>query len=649
LKRALDVAQRSFVVLPPEWTVALALNYLSRANCTHVVVAGGPPRSYYLLTRSDALNKLRTLPPTASIGPGLLHKEFGEPTFVDIFTRLKRAATPTVSADLDATKAPEVAIVIDQDGRIVGFVDSGTERASPIGRESTRGDWLRGEEPFAAYPALDVPERVIPRVEFEFFVGFRRDPDPKGSGAVMTIDKPEPGVDCQVVLIPEGIELDRYSAPLPLRIDVAVRFKGTPIAGRDEVAITAIYMYQGQAIGSTRRSIAVGDASAATPGPAAPGGTASPGPVAQQRRNPCRLSDPDPQRFVDLTVTISDQGDGTLFWRFDAPSPPISISDESRLTGAREFAAQLIATLKTESQTGLGAHNILRNLGQQIFQLMPDKFADSLRQVHDCIGRTPTLLLLTNETFVPWELALLEEPLDEGQLHFLGCQTHMGRWLYDDHVVMPPPVNVEMNHLVVVAAGYGGKSGLPELKEALVEQAELVNNWGAIPTAANVKGIDWLIEGEPQAHVVHFAVHGVSDPDLDKQALLLDDKKVRTAPALVGDYRCGQMPRYAFVFLNACQVGTPGTSLGQAAGFPGTIVRGGARGFIAPLWEINDEIARKFAVSFYDQMLKDNKTVSEVLREYRQSYQPGEHTTPLAYVYYGNPSLRLRRAHNSSS
>lgn len=112
----------------------------------------------------------------------------------------------------------------------------------------------------------------------------------------------------------------------------------------------------------------------------------------------------------------------------------------------------------------------------------------------------------------------------------------------------------------------------------------------------------------------------------------------------MGSHRCGTEPRFAFVFLNACQVGTAGSNLGQSAGFPGDLIRGGAAGFIGPLWSVSDDIASQWAQDFYAAALaQPARPIGEIMRDQRKAYQPGADNTPLAYLYYGHPNMRLNR------
>ncbi len=73
---------------------------------------------------------------------------------------------------------------------------------------------------------------------------------------------------------------------------------------------------------------------------------------------------------------------------------------------------------------------------------------------------------------------------------------------------------------------------------------------------------------------------------------------------------------------------------------PGAFVREGACGFVAPLWEVDDRLARQAAIDLYRAALEEDVTIGEALRRYRAAWSTGE-SSRLAYVYYGHPGLRL--------
>ena len=74
----------------------------------------------------------------------------------------------------------------------------------------------------------------------DFFVGFRSDPErgPEGGGRA-ALDERGSDPACDLVLVCDGVAVDRHHERLPLRADVPVRFTGRAEEGRTEVSVKA--------------------------------------------------------------------------------------------------------------------------------------------------------------------------------------------------------------------------------------------------------------------------------------------------------------------------------------------------------------------------------------------------------------------------
>jgi hypothetical protein len=493
---------------------------------------------------------------------------------------------------------------------------------------------------FDAHPRVDAPGHVAPQAAFTVTVGFRAEADPTlRNASPIRVQPKRPDDSLTVTLLTDGARVlpDPVTGevvqrqPLPMRLAASVTFACQAQPDVDEIFLTVEYAYEAQVVGTATRQVVVG----------------ADAPPAARRPDPCRLGVPAPESQTDLllTITRSRSRPGSLQWTILAPRPALQIGPlTTRLDDAREFAALIIQELKTQDYRGAFAAHILANKAQDIADVMPLEFFDALEAVHQELGRAPTLLLVTDETYVPWELALLDHPLDPARPPYLAAQTVMGRWVRHEKVIAPPPVTLDIHRLTAVAAEYGLGTDQRKLKHALDEQTHLRDRWGAGPLKAERAALEPLVvEPRQPGHLIHFAVHGLSDPEGNDQALLLADKTRLLPSALAGRYRCGETATFDFVFLNACQVGTAAACLGQAAGFPGDLIRGGAKGFVAPLWNVDDDLAREFAERFYQATFTDDRSVGEVLYAERQAYDHQGSTTPMAYIYYGHPLLKLKR------
>lgn len=633
-----EVMDDSFVLVRAEWSMAKLLTVLDRSPVSHLIIVReeGDTRYHYLYSQRAARQVIASASPDITLEKPFKLHEYN--------------STLTVPASTDADQpVPDQVVVLDGE-RVVGFLDA-TELPDLIGSatrfavsEQSVSDSveaygsLTSPEPFEAYPSLTAPDQVREKAPFDIFVGFRDEPDTTLEETTpILIEHPDPNKDCLVILSGDGVTVEPDHALVPLNPNAQARFSGTLQPGVTRASLKALFVYNDQVIGSARRALKI------------EGVTAPPDSANASESIPVQVTLPGPEYAVDLTVSIDLKQDGTLEWRLIVPGETAPLAThklQTSLPEARQFAGDLMRDLRTQNFGGPTARNILETVGQQIADLLPKEFFAVLAEVHARIQRPPTLLWLTNEAYVPWELSYLPTPLDPGSPPFLGAQTLMGRWLEDPKVMLPPLVSLDVHRITAVASKYGLDSGQRELKEALAEQAELKTKWNAADLEATRKDMEALTTGARfPGHLVHFAVHGYSDPSANNQSLLLTDRSMLPASALTGAYRPGDTPRFSFVFLNACQVGTPGRSLGHAGGFPGVLIRGGTLGFIAPLWDVHDDIALDAAIEFYTNTLDKNETLGAALYTCRRGYG-NQSATPLAYIYYGHPNLRLSRHNN---
>jgi CHAT domain-containing protein len=249
----------------------------------------------------------------------------------------------------------------------------------------------------------------------------------------------------------------------------------------------------------------------------------------------------------------------------------------------------------------------------------------------------------TDEAYIPWELALIPtQRAPSGQRRHLGEIAEVGRWPINDRQEIPrAKLNVSNLH-AFAAESYSGAGNQRDLLEALNERKFLVETFQAIPHPATRPAIDeWLRSTQTSDETVHMALQGYSDPRASDQGLILGDGEILTPNLLLGVQAGGSPRGYSLVFLNACQSGTGGESLGQVAGFPGTLARNGTGAVIAPLWEVDDREARDFAEKFYEKTLNDRMQVGNVLKRLRQRLPDERSIARLAYIFYGHPLLQL--------
>jgi hypothetical protein len=189
--------------------------------------------------------------------------------------------------------------------------------------------------------------------------------------------------------------------------------------------------------------------------------------------------------------------------------------------------------------------------------------------------------------------------------------------------------------------------------EAAEEEAKIIQDrYHAASIDAQPDLVYPLLGGAPPSDILHFAVHGRYDPQGAGEGIYLVSGPPIDPFQIRGSDLSSRAP---FVFLNACQVGAGQNLLGNYGGIAQAFLRIGASAVVAPLWSIDDTIAQKIALAFYERALaaddEDDEerengagdgqrpAVADLLRKARAA--AGQSPTYLAYQFYGHPSLRL--------
>ncbi len=504
------------------------------------------------------------------------------------------------------------------------------------------------DPPRTSYARLSCPDAVVVDTAFDVIVGLAAQPDQRVVGEAMTRPPTSMGAyTITIQLVADGMRLAEpmgtWRVDLPVTADepypaTTVRLLADPTDQPiTATSIRAMYSVDGSPIGLAVRSVAiVRSAELMDRAPASP--TPAPG---------VDLALPSGQIAPDLTVRIEraeSQQSGRLLVQLLAADPAVDTPDAPVLIDiGGDPAADLrrIINEMTEVEGKPTQYVALRGIGLAIADQLPIEFWNVLADVAARVnGRAPTILFLSAEPYVPWELAVVDPPLDPDLPPFLAAQATVGRWLLGQRrPPLPPPMSVPVGGFAAVSGVYQ-LPGWQRLFDAEAEAADLVRVHQATPIDATTVGILDLLRGKPEANVIHFAVHGNYEAEQAMDGLILVDGSALDALAVRGTPLHG----HPFVFLNACQVGRGNQLLGDHAGLAAAFLFAGAAGVIAPLWQIDDRIARDIAIRFYERALR-GEAPAEILRTERAAFRDTPETTSstyLAYQFFGHPGLRLQ-------
>ena len=509
--------------------------------------------------------------------------------------------------------------------------------------------------PGKAWPRLDAPAEVAAGDTFDIVVGLRTESDP-GVRTLIARDLPK-DKDVVVTVVVDGFALVTGQLTFAVNLSTtaartltlrAVDDKGL----RAERQIGAQFTVNSELRAYAMRDVLVGGA---TP---APEGTVEREPDGPAVSTPLATADTAP---ATLELTLQQGSDlAGLVWLWRATSGKVELPDtapDDLRTTLDKTATDFQQSLVREGSlsTGTPLYDRLVSTGRHLADKLPDAVIAALRAAAAATHpEPPSVLLISGEARIPWELAVIEPPITPSASPFLCAQVRMGRWLVGTKgkPAAKPSVVKEDRSRAVVVGDYSGLLTWRELKAADTEAGALITA-GATALAAERKPVRDAVHGTPPVDVLHFAMHGKFSEGAREEGLVLVNRsgtKPKEEYFTPGDVGGGTLPQAPFVFLNACQVGAGQTVLGDYAGMAAEFLRIGATAVVAPLWEVDDGIAAKAAQEFYaatDSGTTVGAAVSALRGKFTEDAAAAADTAAfgsyLAYQFFGHPNLTLRK------
>jgi hypothetical protein len=693
LRRGADVwavGPHALAALAPDEAGRLVedLATAGRVDALAMVVTATPPHRYPIAT---LLREAAGLPPELSardllvravaLAPAVrlrsaLEEVGADPALSDVLAQVAAARTAMAAEPpYRWWVEPEAAMAEppgDGDGRgdgPEGGTDPGTEPGDPVFRSPDDAATRK------SYPRLDVagterPDVVVIDQPFQVTLGLQQRRDRQlVSSSPLTFVAGET-VDLDVMLLFDPASIEVTGSPRA-RITVSdldpqptVTLTCTARYGEDlapERRLGLQLLRDGQVVGVAWRTIVAVDTADRVAAAVVP------------PRREVDLLDLDPllgQESPDLVISVcrADAGSTTFVWTAYAADPSVPVPDLPSASTLDDEVAEFATMIRRTIEFSGGAADdyfSLAGRAVQIGRAVPDGIQQAVRHVAEASGRTqaPAVLLLTEELVVPWELATFSPKLATawgGPSPFLGAHVAVARWPLDEHKPRPRPRSaVAVRQAAVLTADYTGVPSWKQLESALAEAGKVATLFD--PPATKVEPelltvID-LFNSRPEYDVLHAALHGKYDAQGGQEGIVLLKKSPAggaTAQFLTPTMlEACALPHGPFVFLNACQVGSDESVLGDYAGFASTLMRIGAAGVVAPLWNVRDDVAASVAQTFYAATLgPDPVSAAEAMRALRATYteaaaragDPHQHATLIAYQVFGHPRLRLSRA-----
>lgn len=343
----------------------------------------------------------------------------------------------------------------------------------------------------------------------------------------------------------------------------------------------------------------------------------------------------------DLVVVIRKSGSTALHWTtFSHPFELAPAAERKEVGADLDAFPESVAQAIEQCRDTNSLYYDVRGVGTIIGAKVPRTLWSSLKKASK-LGRSPNLLLLSEEPFVPWELAL-----ESKDSPFLAARARVGRWMLpkDGEDSPWPPAEIRIRRAALVSGRYSGADDLPKAREEVRAIGDHLREVGPSTQITNVEADDEImlayLSRQPEDNLLHFAVHGSFDPSSHQDSIIATGGEPLHALAV----RSLDLPGRPVVFLNACEAGRGMKLLDLSAGMAESFLTAGASAVIAPLWTIDDDIAHDVSIALYRATLNGNEglPVAEFLRTQLERFVRGTMSpTSVAYRFFGHPECRL--------
>jgi hypothetical protein len=411
-------------------------------------------------------------------------------------------------------------------------------------------------------------------------------------------------------------------------LPVQFKVRGT-VTGQGELRIMAFH--QGQALGVVTLTPIV-----------VPAGTA---PMARDRSERSRPLAPISIRYPDLMLLIEERrvdGKPGFLLRLSAPylDKPQNLTPFGPIvlqTDAAGYFEEFFKEIEDQPLDTADNRAIAsEQLGAKGTKLFEHLFPSELQRIlWDLRNRDLTVLVQSEEPFIPWELCKLcgevNGVIEEGP--FLCEAFSITRWQPGTAFKAP----LKITNMALVVPSDSGLALAPVEREAVLALAD--NGRKVTQIGANFLELQCaLASGEHDAW--HFTGHGASRTgDPNKAVMLLEKNQTFTPDNLGGRVRNLGRAR-PIVFLNACQTGRRGMSLTGIGGWALEFLRAGAAAFIGTYWSVFDQPPCDFAQAVYARLLA-GEPIGKAIQGARMKIRNSGDPTWLAYTVFADPLATL--------
>ena len=356
---------------------------------------------------------------------------------------------------------------------------------------------------------------------------------------------------------------------------------------------------------------------------------------------------------VDLEIRVTapwGRGERAFEFELGSPSgavelyrvalvgPPIHAPDAFR----KELLKQVACLSQGQDADGkkLPAEDRLAEMIAIGHDLYRKLFPRELREIFaDVRGSVSTLLITSDEPWIPWEIL---HPAEDEDDDFLCMKFAMSRWLTAKASLAP---RKHVGRILGLQAGAGAMLPSTAYEIGLLEslcQGESGAR-GVFPPSVTTQELSRYLE-EESFDLIHFAGHsrGQQAARFGSACIALGDRSFRARNISPVAERKLRVSR-PIVFLNSCHVSQIGHDLTELDGWaPHWVRQCRCSAVLGPSWAVDDSRALDFAQIFYDEIFA-GKTLGEAVRGSRAALRQSapDELTWLAYCLHGHPGAQI--------
>ena len=248
----------------------------------------------------------------------------------------------------------------------------------------------------------------------------------------------------------------------------------------------------------------------------------------------------------------------------------------------------------------------MANLGTSLWSdVVPDAVR---RQFWEQTDSITSFVVMSNLDMVPWEL-LHAVDKDRPQLGFLAEHMPVVRRVYERR----PTYKLALSSAAYVIPPDSPSDALDESNDVRALLGSRTDDKGVI---RRLNAMRELFDDPPG--LLHFACHNTFSAETGL-VVNMDGGPVRPDDLEQSKRLSTMAARSPLVFFNACRTAGEIYGFTQMSGWASQFMAAGAGAFVGTLWPVRSPAARKFAASFYEAIVRQNRTLGEAALHARKS------------------------------